>query len=85
MAEKTDEAKTSERLFHRPLKDADVSQLESEIASALGRLVGKEYIAQIKNLDFEPERMAFMHDAVEIRVLVRNPYSFDNVLKSNSE
>lgn len=84
MVEKTEEAKSSDDLFHRPLKDVDVTSLESEIAAALGRLAGKEYIAQIKNLDFEPERMAFMHDAVEIRVLVRNPFSFDKPLRSNS-
>jgi hypothetical protein len=55
-------------LFQRPLKEAGSKAIEEAITKAITELVGEEYQADIKAIDFNPSNTAWMSDEIEIKL-----------------
>lgn len=73
----TQEQKKSEsKLFSNPLKDLEISQIETAIADAVGGLLGKELESDIERIDFHPNGGAF--NGMRLTVTVKQQLSFNS-------
>ena len=52
----------------RALKQVTTTQIEEAISKTLSELVGKEYTAEVLNIDFNPIQNSSITDTVEIRL-----------------
>ena len=54
----------------RGLKQVTASQIEKAISKTVSELVGKEYTAEVLNIDFNPIQNSSITDTVEIRLRI---------------
>lgn len=63
--------------YRRALKDLGPKRLEEEVASLVSHLADDDYECEIKSLDFDSERNAFLHDATEVRLVIRKRFDHE--------
>lgn len=61
------------RFGERPLKAAQLHEIERTIGDALSSLVDSKYEAIIQSIDFEPCLNAELSDTVDIKLRLRRP------------
>ena len=54
----------------RALKQVTTSQIEEAISKTVSELVGKEYTAEVLNIDFNPIQNSLITDTVEMRLRI---------------
>ena len=54
----------------RALKQVTTTQIEEAISKTVSQLVGKEYTAEVLNIDFNPIQNSSISDTVEIRLRI---------------
>ena len=59
-----------DELLNRSLKRVSVEQLEMTIAEAITKLLGKEYEAQILDMDFNPNDLDYSPDRAACKLIL---------------
>ena len=69
----------------RALKQVTTTQIEEAISKTVSELVGKEYTAEVLNIDFNPIHNASITDTVEIRLRLSREWVESAIKKLEEE
>ena len=69
----------------RALKQVTTTQIEEAISKTVSQLVGKEYTAEVLNIDFNPIQNSSITDTVEIRLRISREWVEAAVKKLQQE
>jgi len=69
----------------RALKQVTTTQIEEAISKTVSELVGKEYTAEVLNIDFNPIQNSSITDTVEIRLRISREWVESAIKKLEQE
>ena len=69
----------------RALKQITTTQIEEAISKTVSELVGKEYTAEVLNIDFNPIQNSSVTDTVEIRLRISREWVESAIKKLEQE
>jgi len=69
----------------RALKQITTTQIEEAISKTVSELVGKEYTAEVLNIDFNPIQNSSITDTVEIRLRLSREWVESAIKKLEQE
>ena len=69
----------------RALKQITTIQIEEAISKTVSKLVGKEYTAEVLNIDFNPIQNASITDTVEMRLRISREWVESAIKKLEQE
>ena len=69
----------------RALKQITTTQIEDAISQTVSELVGKEYTAEVLNIDFNPIQNSSITDTVEIRLRLSREWVESAIKKLEQE
>jgi molybdate-binding protein len=69
----------------RALKQITTTQIEEAISKTVSELVGKEYAAEVLNIDFNPIQNSLITDTVEIRLRLSREWVESAIKKLEQE
>ena len=69
----------------RALKQVTTTQIEEAISKTVSELVGKEYTAEVLNIDFSPIQNSSITDTVEIRLRLSREWVESAIKKLEQE
>ena len=69
----------------RALKQVTTTQIEEAFSKTVSELVGKEYTAEVLNIDFSPIQNSSVTDTVEIRVRISREWVESAIKKLEQE
>jgi hypothetical protein len=69
----------------RALKQITTTQIEEAISKTVSELVGKEYTAEVLNIDFDPIQNSSITDTVEIRLRLSREWVESAIKKLEKE
>ena len=64
--------KEEKSIFDRPIKKHSTEEIQNTIAKAVSKLCGFEYKAEIKSINFNPDKIFLADDATEICLTIRH-------------
>ena len=69
----------------RPLKQITTTQIEEAISKTVSELVGKEYTAEVLNIDFNPIQNSSVTDTVEMKLRISREWVESAIKKLEQE
>ena len=69
----------------RPLKQITTTQVEEAISKTVSELVGKEYTAEVLNIDFNPIQNSSVTDTVEMKLRISRGWVESAIKKLEQE
>ena len=69
----------------RALKQVTTTQIEEAISKTVSELVGKEYTAEVLNIDFSPIQNSSITDTVEMRLRISREWVESTIKKLEQE
>ena len=69
----------------RALKQVTTTQIEEAISKTVSELIGKEYTAEVLNIDFNPIQNSSLTDTVEIRLRLSREWVESAIKKLEQE
>jgi molybdate-binding protein len=69
----------------RALKQVTTTQIEEAVSKTLSELVGKEYTAEVLNIDFNPIQNSSVTDTVEIKLRISREWVESAIKKLEQE
>jgi len=69
----------------RALKQITTTQIEEAISKTVSELVGKEYTAEVLNIDFNPIQNSSVTDTVEMRLRISREWVESAIKKLEEE